>query len=156
MSFKTLHYVLTVPMRNGNFLCQADIWETRRVLTVPMRNGNFYVIATFHIHLYQVLTVPMRNGNFGFMCENPYSTTSSYRTYEEWKLPKQKLCYHFWVPFLPYLWGMETPVFNPLSFISKRSYRTYEEWKLVYSCMETLHRSVLTVPMRNGNSWQYT
>ena len=99
------------------------------VLTVPMRNGN-RTWDTVHRYVYWVLTVPMRNGNqtksgvrvclgMRFL---PYlwgmethilpirqqRLISSYRTYEEWKLPycsPPRLVYEW---FLPYLWGMET------------------------------------------------
>ena len=81
--------------------------------------------------------------------------------------------------FLPYLWGMETFLnLEPISLVNS-SYRTYEEWKrdsvsvrvqgyfgfLPYLWgMETLEIrkltkkivNVLTVPMRNGNSFSYT
>jgi len=102
---------------------------------------------------------------------------SSYRTYEEWKRPRHYLSRSQTYQFLPYLWGMET-VFavdvceNTCSFLPylwgmetvfavdvcentcSCSYRTYEEWKQrlrVYHWRWTL---VLTVPMRNGNSYR--
>jgi len=81
--------------------------------------------------------------------------------------------------FLPYLWGMETPlwhtVFLSLDFRSYRtyeewkprdkrktifsnvsSYRTYEEWKLCPAGWTYEKDCVLTVPMRNGNTPQCT
>ena len=55
----------------------------------------------------KVLTVPMRNGNSHRAIVNVRHIVSSYRTYEEWKLPSYE----------------EAPVEQ------KSSYRTYEEWK---------------------------
>jgi len=56
----------------------------------------------------------------------------SYRTYEEWKHSVPCICRNTKVPFLPYLWGMET-WYGEYGSESRiyRSYRTYEEWKLV-------------------------
>ena len=76
--------VLTVPMRNGNNLCCNSIISFLSVLTVPMRNGNFaHAVRTGCFEI--VLTVPMRNGNSANI----------------------NLVHEF-LPFLPYLWGMET------------------------------------------------
>jgi len=59
-----------------------------------------------------------------------FSAASSYRTYEEWKL-----------------FSMFSSLISTIC-----SYRTYEEWKLVLRILVRLSRlSVLTVPMRNGN-----
>jgi len=95
----------------------------------------------------------MRNGNFLVVSFCSTVASSSYRTYEEWKLPIWKwVCekwdcsyrtYEEWkqyhieemgdprLPFLPYLWGMETLIGRHWSV---------DDWV-----------SVLTVPMRNGN-----
>jgi len=80
--------------------------------------------------------------------------SSSYRTYEEWKLASREALLQVAFQFLPYLWGMETNVSSYTVHILKRpflpylwgmetiserfdglfelfrSYRTYEEWKL--------------------------
>jgi len=53
----------------------------------------------------------------------------SYRTYEEWK---------------PGSSGTGKTTYAS-------SYRTYEEWKLEYGFSHMNSKSVLTVPMRNGN-----
>jgi len=59
--------------------------------------------------------------------------------------------------FLPYLWGMETCSKYEFHKWDTSSYRTYEEWKqvqiLIISRCTFL---VLTVPMRNGNIWNWT
>jgi len=98
----------------------------------------------------------------------------SYRTYEEWKHILHNVCQILEIPFLPYLWGMETtkyfrnflkccfvltvPMRNGnrqygviLHLFKDRSYRTYEEWKLYYYSWSGRNNIVLTVPMRNGN-----
>ena len=99
----------------------------------------------------------------------------SYRTYEEWKLRLFKRLAKWGFRFLPYLWGMETPLsIVYISNTNKSSYRTYEEWKLHYQWEDYKHlitflpylwgmetspcliqkvkcNFVLTVPMRNGN-----
>jgi len=114
-----------------------------------MRNGNFTYRARIS-SIARVLTVPMRNGNPSITYKYPSFTSSSYRTYEEWKLRwHSTICtilHVLTVPmrngnnkslkrrlsssqFLPYLWGMET--------LMNRLYLN--------------HCSVLTVPMRNGN-----
>ena len=72
----------------------------------------------------------MRNGNDTTISTFQYSTTRSYRTYEEWKL-------HWIKIFLILLYS---------------SYRTYEEWKLTKSINSSEGLPVLTVPMRNGNT----
>jgi len=98
--------VLTVPMRNGNILGYASKTWSRSVLTVPMRNGNNAILS---------IVWSMGGG--------------SYRTYEEWKLDKEKM--------------------RIRKFSS--SYRTYEEWKHNGVVYEFIFVDVLTVPMRNGN-----
>jgi len=80
--------VLTVPMRNGNSPHTRQERKYDKVLTVPMRNGNITITGLFFEYV-SVLTVPMRNGN-------PVLLTSF--------LP----CL---LSFLPYLWGMETCCF---------------------------------------------
>jgi len=80
-----------------------------------MRNGNNNTAKMLEGDMFTVLTVPMRNGNFPVALLKTTCHTSSYRTYEEWKLSSNigeitagKLC----------------------------SYRTYEEWKLQKWCRE--------------------
>jgi len=55
--------------------------------------------------------------------------SSSYRTYEEWKLIFRNLLNNLIHKFLPYLWGMETFLWFPQVLDLVGSYRTYEEWK---------------------------
>ena len=70
-------FVLTVPMRNGNFLCECNFHVIFKVLTVPMRNGNLGSHPHLFVHLF-VLTVPMRNGNLHKNIE--YTTDSKVLT----------------------------------------------------------------------------
>jgi len=93
-----------------------------------MRNGNPFTIPS-KLSGYSVLTVPMRNGNE--MLKN-YDCKPS--------------------EFLPYLWGMETPLQYHQNFQDTvSSYRTYEEWKHNTASNIIIASKVLTVPMRNGN-----
>jgi len=63
-------YVLTVPMRNGNFSTKLErIYRLESVLTVPMRNGNLFKLSQCLPH-FSVLTVPMRNGNDAWQFES--------------------------------------------------------------------------------------
>jgi len=55
------------------------------VLTVPMRNGNYFR-GRKYLPGAGVLTVPMRNGNIFFVVPVTSAGMRSYRTYEEWKL----------------------------------------------------------------------
>jgi len=55
--------VLTVPMRNGNFVEARGFTVLPKVLTVPMRNGNVMRYDGLSTPKDSVLTVPMRNGN---------------------------------------------------------------------------------------------
>jgi len=95
----------------------------------------------------------MRNGNSYCKGRVKGWTSSSYRTYEEWKQTSSLVSFRSFlrvltVPmrngnpfpckllslcpntFLPYLWGMETSYSRqPSESPSLRSYRTYEEWK---------------------------
>jgi len=108
--------------------------ENSRVLTVPMRNGNHYIGGKTHM-----------------------AKTSSYRTYEEWKLFLIWIICQFNTKFLPYLWGMETRCNHEVCF--------WEIWVLTVPMRNgnlalvvqvKLPTLVLTVPMRNGNfqfSW---
>ena len=85
---------------------------------------------TFALCVFQVLTVPMRNGNRYNGEYIIFRRTGSYRTYEEWKLLPYSYGLRGCSTFLPYLWGMETPLLllgASCSLLS--SYRTYEEWK---------------------------
>jgi len=50
-------------MRNGNFVIVHHRKGVKMVLTVPMRNGNFVNFIIKYIFHMRVLTVPMRNGN---------------------------------------------------------------------------------------------
>jgi len=89
------------------------------------------LLSTFvQLGLKVVLTVPMRNGNRYEKSIGETVINGSYRTYEEWKQ------------------------YNTNCNISnfKCSYRTYEEWKLWIPRRSYRWTSVLTVPMRNGNS----
>ena len=125
--------VLTVPMRNGNSGSMQKHVVFRTVLTVPMRNGNVLQNRKFRLSQ-TVLTVPMRNGN-------------------SIPLPPNRF---FQLPFLPYLWGMETTWILWNWYKKQRSYRTYEEWKLVSAQLGLEPGAlVLTVPMRNGNILKY-
>jgi len=72
-------------MRNGNKDLQSEDSDDEDVLTVPMRNGN-YKTPSFILTGFLVLTVPMRNGNSNFQTAPQAPSSSSYRTYEEWKL----------------------------------------------------------------------
>ena len=75
----------------------------------------------------------MRNGNTSNSKQFPFSSRSSYPTYEEWK--------RFLNKKLP-------------SDANKSSYPTYEEWKRIRNG-STLYKSayfVLILPMRNGNN----
>ena len=123
-----------------------------------------------------VLILPMRNGNKEILKEAiiPYSN-SSYPTYEEWKRWRIAKASVTAYQFLSYLWGMETeksisskharmlcsyPTYEEwkhslhvLLFLSiqLRSYPTYEEWKLKLIWHSPWLKSVLILPMRNGN-----
>jgi len=117
----------------------------------------------------------MRNGNQTGQQDQTQKYSCSYRTYEEWK-PQWRIWVGFCgsivltvpmrngnkyliitsfetVPFLPYLWGMET-LAGEYGLLSHwlRSYRTYEEWKQSSGSLQVDDATkVLTVPMRNGN-----
>jgi len=166
--------VLTVPMRNGNITDCSNSPRYCLVLTVPMRNGNsistiMYANAsdTFLPYLWgmetlcnhvrdclwhRVLTVPMRNGNSSVHRLVWLLLYRSYRTYEEWKLDTSRFRNLHVFSFLPYLWGMETQVFQCKGWFKVSSYRTYEEWKPTMLMQAIVYVwKVLTVPMRNGN-----
>ena len=67
--------------------------------------------------MFLVLTVPMRNGN---------------------NIAQRHL---YWRnTFLPYLWGMETPMQIKNAITTMGSYRTYEEWKLAITDSENVFR----------------
>jgi len=79
-------FVLTVPMRNGNALCQGPLATLyRKVLTVPMRNGNSEQTGGMLVGLmnssYRTYEEWKRYGAISVSDE----TLGSYRTYEEWK-----------------------------------------------------------------------
>ena len=62
------------------------------------------------------------------------TNSSSYRTYEEWK------------PICSFT----------VASVGASSYRTYEEWKLTENDVIVRNlNDVLTVPMRNGNTFVY-
>jgi len=142
--------VLTVPMRNGNWKIVERLYLRMLVLTVPMRNGNgddyssYRRPPKFLPYLWGMET----SEGVGKL----RGSVRSYRTYEEWKPGECPVFFSsslkvltvpmrngnpflgsFFagdVPFLPYLWGMETPDIIKLRWLDLRSYRTYEEWKL--------------------------
>ena len=62
------------------------------VLTVPMRNGNFVIVIVIIFFVF-VLTVPMRNGNISYTTSVSTILLRSYRTYEEWKHMAKKLVF---------------------------------------------------------------
>jgi len=104
--------------------------EQAKVLTVPMRNGNFQKLRELLKELF-VLTVPMRNGNFKLI-NHFLNLTIPFLPYL-WGMETEKFVNDMEIEgeFLPYLWGMETAVGNSLSYTGQpSSYRTYEEWKL--------------------------
>jgi len=102
------HWVLTVPMRNGN----------REVATASRKS------AMGSYRTYEEWKPQFNNSQKRWQC-------SSYRTYEEWKPSRISAIVGANLWFLPYLWGMETSL-GTQAYIP--------------------HFSVLTVPMRNGNS----
>jgi len=165
--------VLTVPMRNGNVACTAkandmtqcsyrtyEEWKlshlaksssTSSVLTVPMRNGNSHISNNqpanflFLPYLWGMETrvfVPVYDFILWFL---PYLWGM------ETSLPAIAIV-TILSKFLPYLWGMETALSLSLPLWCDRSYRTYEEWKLRRNKNLLYILSVLTVPMRNGNT----
>ncbi len=117
-----------------------------------MRNGNLYIVSSSSKDIL-VLTVPMRNGNTKESREAREGHKSSYRTYEEWKLPSivQK-AFRLHSSYRTYEeWKL--PIRLKQNSPRKGSYRTYEEWKHEYGLSdEVVLEMVLTVPMRNGNS----
>ena len=142
--------VLTVPMRNGNYISYSCAPLPTIVLTVPMRNGNY--ISIFHLYhkipflpyLWGMETCSPRNSkhlcNILFL---PYLWGMETTRVVE-KSPENLFLPYLWgmetyirgvikmmqIPFLPYLWGMETIAFSKVAKV--------DPW-------------VLTVPMRNGN-----
>jgi len=82
-----------------------------------------------------------------------YGWTSSYRTYEEWKHWIQYCAIYKRTKFLPYLWGMETPLqYQPYYSTSSVLTVPMRNGNSFQSFRRLLPRIVLTVPMRNGNS----
>jgi len=165
--------VLTVPMRNGNYRPSFRIKPLRLVLTVPMRNGNcfsrffivFFAVCSYRTYeewklcwiCLATCSIPCSYRTYEEWKLNyqvPYGVPSdgSYRTYEEWKLSKTSRTSKGALPFLPYLWGMET-------CISQHARITMARFLPYLWGMETLLQLlplsplplVLTVPMRNGN-----
>ena len=84
------------------------------------------------VFLYFVLILPMRNGNALKMEKKRKLLERSYPTYEEWKL--------------------KISVISSIFFSG--SYPTYEEWKLFVTGMTGTGKSVLILPMRNGNRYR--
>jgi len=122
-------WVLTVPMRNGNLLSPTPRTSFVIVLTVPMRNGNPVPddpVINIHSSSYRTYEEWKLSSTWYLI----KSLVRSYRTYEEWKHAKTIKSIADALQFLPYLWGMET--------------RYYQK------CFE-YRQNVLTVPMRNGN-----
>ena len=104
-SLYTVSYVLTVPMRNGNYVFSRVYSSVSSFL--PYLWGMETLAHNQHYQTNLVLTVPMRNGNSPRLSQDILQTRS-YRTYEEWKLSS----------------------INIHKLLRKCSYRTYEEWKL--------------------------
>jgi len=170
--------VLTVPMRNGNVSFRSFLRQFRaRVLTVPMRNGNnknygaqIDNLKKFLPYLWGMETVidcpPGRLRHTGsyrtyeeWKLNNTarfgITTACSYRTYEEWKQWSVPLTQNQNKKFLPYLWGMETPIdtrqFVHLYIVLTVPMRNGNKKPSKEGYMTNF---VLTVPMRNGN-WQF-
>ncbi len=142
-----------------------------------MRNGNISVCTVSNLAFkrsYRTYEEWKRYVNSGFP-----SGSLGFLPYlwgmETWK--KTKGCGGY-EEFLPYLWGMETNqhfyntsyinssyrtyeewkpyIRNNLHASFERSYRTYEEWKLFHGYhFHNILFSVLTVPMRNGNLYDF-
>jgi len=121
--------VLTVPMRNGNSRYDIQRNSLSLVLTVPMRNGNGWKrIETGFLTLRSYRTY--EEWKHGAIVNVRHIIKSSYRTYEEWKpvrihinntvnivltVPMRNgnlfganVNLAGYISFLPYLWGMET------------------------------------------------
>ena len=195
-------YVLTVPMRNGNWdRVKSDVvgfveflpylWGMETSKSTHKPPGKLLFLP----YLWGMETILLEHfKRFDFLCSyrtyeewkrwmarRTYSRNgSSYRTYEEWKLWRDRCSPpSFKCAFLPYLWGMETSfssfcsdsigcsyrtyeewkrsITNIMDGIQYCSYRTYEEWKLFLPDEKSKHKHpVLTVPMRNGNTWNLT
>ncbi len=112
-------------MRNGNQQQVSELQQSQVVLTVPMRNGNFVVNNWYDVDyggsyrtyeewkLYNFLNIPIiNNGSYRTYEEwkpqnsaiSPiYASDGSYRTYEEWKR-RLGICFFLvLLMFLPYL-----------------------------------------------------
>jgi len=165
--------VLTVPMRNGNYLYAS--------LKIVSATGSYRTYEEWKLRCRWRMPSPRWHGSYrtyeewkpGKNVERIDKILGSYRTYEEWK-PKSIRRHRQWdsvltVPMRNGNWVRVTtvrgqglvltvPMRNGNSFQSFRrllprisSYRTYEEWKLVSLGNRPATHRVLTVPMRNGN-----
>jgi len=99
--------VLTVPMRNGNWVRVTTVRGQGLVLTVPMRNGNSF--QSFRRLLPRISSYRTYE-EWKQAVQNAITLTKmrSYRTYEEWKHAIEYALERGDARFLPYLWGMET------------------------------------------------
>ena len=127
-----LFKVLILPMRNGNVVAYSDstvqkvyssypTYEEWKPFTKPSIPCRFFHSSYPTYEEWKhwkslwtccsrklVLILPMRNGNYRPEYYQEVGLESSYPTYEEWKhreIPEFK---YLNIPFLSYLWGMET------------------------------------------------
>jgi len=117
-------------MRNGNPVPDDPVINIHSSSYRTYEEWKLIFFRGVLVEFIQVLTVPMRNGNFDYV------------SYVD-DCP---------VKFLPYLWGMETPLHlhrNNL-LATFLPYLWGMETGLFFFLWEA-HREVLTVPMRNGN-----
>jgi len=120
------------------------------VLTVPMRNGNFVIVIVIIFFVF-VLTVPMRNGNISYTTSVSTILLRSYRTYEEWKHMAKKLVFILLcVLTVPMRNGNCTSqlMIIELDWVLTVPMRNGNRW---LSNLSMIRNCVLTVPMRNGN-----
>jgi len=92
-------------------------------METPLEHPRFQPVS-------KVLTVPMRNGNISTTFRTYPTSTSSYRTYEEWKLVVPQDVYQTQALVLTVPMRNGNKLLNLRSkSIVQSSYRTYEEWK---------------------------
>ena len=98
--------VLTVPMRNGNFVCFPFL-NIRFIGSYRTYEEWKHILSSGSLIAFTVLTVPMRNGNMKQI--SSFRLVSGFLPYL-WGMETFAFVFVLVEPsaFLPYLWGMET------------------------------------------------
>jgi len=116
-------------MRNGNPVPDDPVINIHSSSYRTYEEWKLIFFRGVLVEFIQVLTVPMRNGNFDYVSYVDDCPVKFLPYLWGMETPLHLHRNNLLATFLPYLWGMETWFLETWLCVCESSYRTYEEWK---------------------------